>query len=164
MPAYATRVVWGSAFKKCLIAAATLLLVLIALRGPLLVFLAIPAAGWFSAYLYSRNLPITAGMGARIGAVTGLIAYGFYAVIFGIAMVFQRAQVMNEVKRAFREAAARNPDPQAQQIVEKMMSPEGIAVVFTLVAIVLLFMFLILASVGGAIGGASAKGRSATSS
>lgn len=164
-PAYgsAAHVSWGTAFKKCLIAAATLIAVLMLLRVPLLIFLAIPAGGWFAAYLYSRSLPVTGGIGARIGAVTGLIAYVFYALITAAAMVFQRERLLDEVKRAMTEAASRNPDPQAQQIVQKMMTPEGIAVLITLGAIVMLFMFLILSSVGGAIGGATSKGRTSTS-
>jgi hypothetical protein len=158
------RVVWGTAIKKCLIAAAALIAVLLFARLPILIFLAIPLGGWFASYLYSRVLPLTAGIGARIGAVTGLIAFGFYAAITSLAMLFQRDQLLNEIKRAMTEAAKSNPDPQAQQIVQKLMTPEGVAILITLGAIIMLFMFLILSSIGGAIGGAASKGRTSTSS
>lgn len=151
---------WPAAIRSCLIAAAVLTFFNTIIGVPLAVLIIIPAGGWLAVYLYSRGSggrPVNAGMGARIGAVTGLFAYALYLLIMVVVMVFQRGRLLDEVRNAMRQAAAQNPNPQAQQIVEKMMSPEGIAVMVTLSAIFLFFIFLVLCSIGGAIGGSLAK-------
>lgn len=135
-------------------------------RHPLLILLSLPTGGWFSAYLYSRSdakLPVNASIGARVGAVTGLIAYGFYAILTSLVLIFQKDKFLEEMKNSLTAAAAQNPEPQAQQILQKLMSPEGTAVLITLSAIFLFFLFLVLCSVGGAIGGSLAKGRNPNS-
>ena len=156
-------VVWSTAFKNCLVAAAAMTLFTAFAGHPLLVLLALPAGGWFATFLYTRaRLPVTAGIGARIGAVTGLIGYVISITLMGARIVFQRTQFLDEMKRSIQDAIAKNPDPQAQQIAQKLLSPEGMAVLLTLSAVFLFFMFLVLCSVGGAIGGSLAKGRSST--
>ncbi len=156
---------WSAAFRSCLIAAAVTTIIILIAGHPLLILLTLPAGGWFAVFLYARraeHLPLTAGLGARIGAVTGLTAFGLYVILMAIVLVFQRARFLEEIKKTMAAAAAQNPNPQAQQVVEKLMSPEGIAVLVTVSAIFLFFVFLVLCSVGGAIGGSMAKGKSAT--
>ena len=156
---------WSAAIKGCLISAAATTVIILLAGHPLLILLALPVGGWFSVFLYSRRpepLPVSAGLGARIGAVTGLAAFGIYAIMMAVVLVFQRKLFLEEIKKAMTAAAAQNPNPQAQQLVEKLMSPEGIAVLVTVSAVFLFFIFLVLCSVGGAIGGSMAKGKSAT--
>jgi hypothetical protein len=139
------------------------LLILVA-GHPLLILLALPLGGWFAVFLYSRraeHLPLNAGLGARIGAVTGLTAFGLYALVTAIVLVFQRAQFLGAIKKAMADAVAQNPNPQTQQIVDKLMSPEGIAVLVTITVVIMFFVFLVLCSIGGAIGGSMAKGKPA---
>lgn len=156
----APGVQWSAAIRSCLLAAAVLTFLYTVIGVPLAVMIIIPAGGWFAVYLYSRGKggrPVNAGIGARIGAVTGLLAYALYGLIMAVVMVFQRGRLLEEVRNAMRQAAAQNPNPQAQQIVEKMMTPEGIAILVTISAIFLFFIFLVLCSIGGAIGGSLAK-------
>lgn len=156
----APRVQWSAAVRSCLIAAAVLTFFNTVIGIPLAVLIIIPAGGWLAVLLYSRGQggqPVNAGIGARIGAVTGLFSYALYMLIMAVVMVFQRGRLLEEVRKAMRQAAAQNPNPQAQQIVEKMMSPEGIAIMVTISAILLFFIFLVLCSIGGAIGGSLAK-------
>jgi hypothetical protein len=160
------RVVWRVALKKCLIAGVVTTLLLTFAGHPVLVFLLLPVGGWFAVFLYTRgqqHLPVTGAVGARIGAVTGLVGYAINLVALAARLLLQKAEVLEEMKRAFQEAAARNNDPQAQQIMQKLMSPEGLAVLVTIGAVFLFFMFLVLCSAGGAIGGSILKGRNATS-
>lgn len=156
---------WGAAFRNCLVAAAITTVVILVAGHPLLILFTLPAGGWFAVFLYARrteHLPLTAGVGARIGAVTGLTAFGLYAILMAVVLVFQRSRFLEEIKKAMTQAAAQNPNPQTQQVVEKLMSPEGIAVLVTISAVFLFFVFLVLCSVGGAIGGSMAKGKSTT--
>ena len=162
----APRVVWSVAFKKCLIAGVVTTLLLTFAGHPVLVFLLLPVGGWFGVFLYNRGqrgLPVNGGLGARIGAVTGLIGYAINIAVLAARLILQRTQVLEEMKRAFQEAASQNTDPQAQQIMQKLMSPEGLAVLVTIGAVFLFFMFLVLCSAGGALGGSLLKGRNATS-
>lgn len=151
---------WPAAVRSCLIAAAVLTFVNTAIGVPLAVVIIIPAGGWLAVFLYGRGQSrraVNGGIGARIGAVTGLFAFALYSLILAVVMVFQRGQLLEEVRNAMRQAAAQNPNPQAQQVLEKMMTPEGIAIMVTLSAVFLFFIFLVLCSIGGAIGGSLAK-------
>lgn len=156
-PQPASGIVWRTAFKYCLISAVVLIVLHAVIRIPALTFLVIPLTGLLAAFLYGRALPVNAWAGARIGAITGLLAFFANLLMAALRFVFDRGAAMEEVKRALKEAAARNPDPQVQTVMEKMMTPEGIAVILTLGVIFMLFMFLILCSIGGAIGGSLAK-------
>ncbi|HUR37093.1 MAG TPA: hypothetical protein VM009_04695 [Terriglobales bacterium] len=156
MPANLRGVQWGNAFRKCLIAAAATTFIILVAGHPLLIMLALPLGGWLAVFLYARGGErpfVTAGIGARIGAVVGLISFGLYALILAVVLVFQKARFVEEIKSTMKAAAAQNPSPQAQQMVEKLMTPEGIAVLVTVSAVILFFIFLVLCSIGGAIGG-----------
>jgi hypothetical protein len=129
-----------------------------------LILLALPVGGWFAVFLYARGEDhprLTAGLGARIGAVVGVIAFGFYALLMTVVLIFQKARFLDEIKNTMKTAAAQNPNPQTQQVVEKLMSPEGIAVLVTVSAVILFFVFLVMCSIGGAIGGNFAKSKNA---
>ncbi len=155
---------WSSAFRSCLIAAVVTSVVIMVAGHPLFFLFTLPAGGWFAVFLYARraeHLPLTAGLGARIGAVTGLVAFAINIVLMGVALMIERAKFLEGIKKSITTAAAQNPNPQTQQVVEKLMTPEGIAVLLTVSAVFAFFMFLILFSVGGAIGGSMAKGKTA---
>jgi hypothetical protein len=150
---------WSAAVRKCLIAALAMTLVMAIVRFPLLGIFVIPAGGWFAVFLYTRGSAVAmdAGRGARLGAVTGLFGFLFSMVRSAFQVYFQRGQFMTQIRKAMDEAARKNPDPKAQEIVEKLMSPEGIAILITLTVIFVLFSYLILTAIGGAIGGARHK-------
>lgn len=129
---------------------------------PLLVLVVLPIGGWLAVYLYARGrFPITAGIGARLGAVTGCIGFAISLAFMGLKVLFNRGQFLAEMKKGIQAAAAQNPDPQAQQIMQRLMSPEGVALLITFAVVFLFFMFLVLCSVGGAIGGSIAKSKHA---
>ncbi|HUS19325.1 MAG TPA: zinc ribbon domain-containing protein [Terriglobales bacterium] len=160
----ATPIRWATAFRKCLIAGAATTFVILIAGHPLLILLALPVGGWLAVFLYARGEDhprLTAGIGARIGAVAGLITFGFYALLMTVVLIFQKARFLEEIKNTMKTAAAQNPNPQTQQVMEKLMSPEGIAVLVSVSAVILFFVFLIMCSIGGAIGGNFAKGKNA---
>jgi hypothetical protein len=51
-----------------------------------------------------------------------------------------------------QQAAARNPTPQAQELLQYVKSEEGFAVILALVLIMTLVFFVILSSLGGMLG------------
>ncbi|MCU1308640.1 MAG: hypothetical protein JWN45_3335 [Acidobacteriaceae bacterium] len=155
---------WSSALPKTAVSgfATVALLILIAsiTQLPALALLVVPFGGAFSVLLYVRGnnkQPVSAGAGARLGAVTGLFSFAVYCLIAAAELSSQRGEVLNTVRKALEEAAAKNPNPQAQTVVQQMMTPAGIAILLVLAAIIFLFTFLILSSLGGAAGAAMLK-------
>jgi len=50
------------------------------------------------------------------------------------------------------QAASRNADPRAQQAIQQMMTPAGLALLITVLLVLFLAAFLALSSLGGAVG------------
>ncbi len=125
---------------------------------PLLGFLLwLIVGGLLGTAMYRRRVPqaaLTPGLGARIGAVTGLFGFGVFAVLFGLELLLSRGgggfrQMLQQV---VEQAAARNADPRAQQAIQQMMTPAGLALLVTIVLVVFLAAFLALSSIGGVLG------------
>jgi hypothetical protein len=95
-------------------------------------------------------------MGARLGAVSGALGFGIFAILISIEVVVFRAgeDLRKTLLEAVRQSAARSPDPQAQQMLEYLKTPQGLALVMVLGLIVMFLIFLIFSSLGGAVGAA----------
>jgi len=105
---------------------------------------------------------VTTGMGARIGAVTGFFAYVFWLLF---QVVVQAARGTEEFRRQLmqqmQEAAAKNPDPNAQRMMQQLSTPEGVATLLTVMVVMMLVAFIVFGVIGGAVG-ASVWGRRQT--
>jgi len=63
--------------------------------------------------------------------------------------------VLDAMREAIEQSAAQSPDPgAAQEMVRNFMSPGWLAAILTLLVVFVLLVFLVLSSVGGAIGAA----------
>ena len=114
-----------------------------------------------SVFLYQRRVPaalVSPGMGMRIGAVSGVVA--FVASTFWL--VFQFARNSQEFRTALQEQMEKsigsNPDPRAQDIMRQFMNnlntPQGLATFFVLMLVVIAITFVIFSAAGGALGAA----------
>jgi hypothetical protein len=154
---------WSAALARSAAAAvasiALLQVISVFTRSGALAFLALPIGGWFAVYLYSRRQlgPVTAGMGARLGAVTGFFVFVIAAVIFGVGVAADRDEVFQMMQKAMKDAAAANPNPQAEALIKQISTPSGMMTILLLAAILFLFASLILCSLGGAAGAAVAN-------
>jgi hypothetical protein len=152
------RIAWNNAAQKAMLVGLLSVLVLEAmsrlLPGLLVYLLGLPAAGAFAVWLYHRSTrqELTGGMGARIGAVTGLFGFLVNMLVAGAMMKARPGAMSEEFKRGMQEALKNNPDPNAQQMMQKLMSPEGIALMLTIGVVFLLVIFLVLCSLGGLMG------------
>ena len=113
------------------------------------------AAGFLAVVLYRRRRPLSQlgpGIGAVLGTLSGTLGFGFLAIPLAVSVTVSHSweQIHREVLEAVKEAASRNPSPQAQQIVEFCNTSTG----FALLIAGSLVLFLLFAGVGGAIGGA----------
>jgi len=107
--------------------------------------------------MYRRRVQqsdLTPGFGARIGAITGVFGFGIFALIFGLQMLATRGSgtFREMLQQVIQQAAAHNADPRAQQAVQALMSPAGMALLFTVVLVFFLIAFVALSSIGGTIG------------
>ena len=114
-------------------------------------------AGALAVRFYRRRRPeaaISPGMGARLGVVSGMVGFSSYGVLqsLRLALFHGGGEVREAMQKAIEQSAARSPDPAAQDMARNLLSPVGLAAIFTVVVVIILLIFLVLSSLGGAIG------------
>ena len=152
----ASGIQWSLALPAAALAGLVAILMII----PLGAFgLGMLAVGALSVLLYRRRNPaanLTPGMGARLGAVSGALGFGIFAILTSVEMLVFRSggQLRAALLEAVQQSAARSSDPQAQQLLEYLKTPQGLALVMVLGLIVMFVAFLVFSSLGGALGAA----------
>jgi hypothetical protein len=138
------RIQWGKALPMAA-AGAGLSLILLLLRLPLGVYgLAFLMGGAAAAMLYRRRVtgvPLTPGMGAKIGAASGAFAFGFLVII--TAYSISRDQLRKMLEQQISELTTRGYNPeQAKAVLELLKTPEGLGtfIVFSLLLSALIFV------------------------
>ncbi|HEV2732827.1 MAG TPA: hypothetical protein VGV15_22575, partial [Terriglobales bacterium] len=121
--------------------------------------IAMLAAGALAVVFYHRRNPganLTAGAGARLGAVSGALGFGILTIVFafGTAVLHTGAELRQKMLDAVQQAASRSSDPQAAQALEFLKTPQGLAVAMVLGLILTFVAFVIFSSLGGAAGAA----------
>ena len=114
-------------------------------------------AGGLAVRFYRRRHPeagLTAGMGMRLGVVSGMLGFFFYSIPQALRLVFFHlgSSVREAMQKAIEQSALQNPDPRAQEMMRNLMSPGALAAFITVLVVIFFVIFLVLASVGGAIG------------
>ncbi|PYX04097.1 MAG: hypothetical protein DMG86_01330 [Acidobacteria bacterium] len=117
------------------------------------------ASGALAVLFYRRRNPVanvTPGIGARLGALSGALGFGIFAIFTAAGMLIFRSggQLRDALLQAIQQSAARSSDPQAQQMLEYLKSPQGLALMMALGLIVMGVAFLIFSSLGGALAAA----------
>jgi hypothetical protein len=151
----ATAIQWSQALPSAALAgliAAVLMFIPLGAFG-----LGMIAAGVLAVLFYRRRNPLASlspGMGARLGALSGLLGFGIFAVFTSVEVVafHSGGQLRAALLEAVQQSAARASDPQAQQILDYLKSPPGLALVMVLGLAFMFVVFLILSSLGGALG------------
>ena len=113
------------------------------------------AAGFLCVLLYHRRCPathLTAGMGARLGALTGGVGFGILAAILALWTTFRSGKEIHDALLNYiQQYAAHSSDPHMQQVMELFNTPEGFTFIMILTLIMTLIAFSIFAALGGAI-------------
>jgi hypothetical protein len=153
-----TQVHWPQAFRCALPAAvlATVVGFIVSLAaGPLPGLLAWTLlSGILATAMYARRMrpiPIVPGIGAKIGALTGLIGFLVVSLLTSAQLLTRgsgefRALLQEQLRRS--SAAA---DPAVQPWLDYFLSPRGMAVMMMVSLAFTLVLFVGLSSVGGAI-------------
>ena len=153
-----TALQWSHALPAAAMGGLMAAVVMIIPAGPLgLVMLA--AAGALSVSFYRRRNPVAAltpGAGARLGALSGVLGFGIFAIFKAIEMLVFRTggQLREAMLQAIQQSAARSSDPQAQQAIEFLKSPQGLALMMALGLIGVCLAFMVFSSLGAALAAA----------
>lgn len=147
---------WAQALTAC--AGAALLGALAMLLG-LTLPAAVLGAGFLAVALYSRRAlgGVRAGRGAQLGAICGVFCFGISAVFVALASTMPdvRVKIREQIMEGVQKAAASRPaDPQIQAAVEQLKTPEGLVLMLIIGGIVMSVFFVVLGSLGGALGAA----------
>jgi len=147
---------WPQAMSAC--AGAALLAALSMVLG--LTFpAAVLGAGFLAVALYSRRNPgpMRAARGAQLGAISGIFCFAITAVFLALAATAPdvRTKIRTQIiEGAEKWASSRPADPQVQAALEQLKTPEGLVMMLIIGAIVFSVLFVALACLGGALGGA----------
>jgi len=156
---------WPQALQPCALAA---LIAAVAMSTGLVALpLAVLGAGFLAVAFYLRRIPGTvvgAAGGARLGAMSGLLCFGMWAVLeaLAVAVLHKGPEMRKAMLEAVEQTASRYSDPQFQASMDFMRSPAGLTVMMVGSLIVAFLACVILASIGGALAGAffGRRGRS----
>jgi hypothetical protein len=157
VPVLALPMQWSQSVKPCALAA---LIAAVAIVLKLMVpLIAVIAAGFLAVAFYRRNLPgvvVRAGTGARLGALCGLFCSAMTAVLLAlrVALLHEWAEIRRVLLEGVQQTAARYSDPQFQPSLDFMRSPTGLIVMMAFLVIFASLAFLLLGTLGGALGGA----------
>jgi hypothetical protein len=114
------------------------------------------AAGVLVVLFYRRRHPfgiLTAGTGAQLGLISGIFGFAIFGIFSAVeVLVFHTGgELRAALLEAVQQSASRTSDPQAQQILDYLKSPPGLALVMALGLAVMFVGFLVLSSLGGAV-------------
>lgn len=151
---------WWSANLAAGLGALGALLIAVVTGLPQLGFLAwMLGGGMLGVVIYRRRQHlayITSGMGARLGAMAGLMGFVIFALLSLVQMLAMRGsgQLQAALEQALKASAARSGNPEAQQMVQQFLTPEGMRTLLVLGIVLMLVLFLALSTVGGALAAA----------
>jgi hypothetical protein len=117
--------------------------------------LALPLGGFLSVLLHRRRSmgedpgPLA---GFRLGAFTGLFAFGLLVLIGAGTLAFRAQGAMHaDMVQIILQAQARSTDPQAKQAFDYFLTPQGMAFMMIFGFVFMCILFVLLSGIGGAI-------------
>lgn len=121
--------------------------------------LGILVGGFLAVVLYRRRtlLPnLSAGMGARLGLISGAIGFGIFAVFraIGLMVLHNGPELRAEVMKALEQSASQYPAAQIQPTLQYLQSSQGWALIVAMSTLFTLTAFLLISTLGGVIAAA----------
>lgn len=117
------------------------------------------AAGAVAVLFYKSRAAISVptGMGARLGAVTGMVASLTSSALSVLSILLMGSGKMRETMRhTMEQSASGNADPNAQAMIHRMMefmtSPGGFALIMTVGFAINFLALMAFSAAGGALG------------
>jgi len=126
---------------------------------PLGFIIGAPLGGFLSVLLYRRRSwsgDPSPRAAFRLGALSGVLGYAIFLFVAAAQLALSRGQ--NELRDAMVEAVhrqeARNPDPQARQMLEYFLTPHGLMVMMVAGLVLMAILFVVLSGLGASISAA----------
>lgn len=117
---------------------------------------ALPFAGFLAVLFYRRRSLVeepAPSQGFRVGSLAGFFGFVIFLLLTAVQVFAFRAQ--NEFRdtmiQAIRQAQARSPDPQARQMLEYFMTPQGLVFMMAFGFLLMCIIFALLGGIGGAV-------------
>jgi hypothetical protein len=128
---------------------------------PLGFFVLLPASLiWsISRYRQHRAAPLRRGQGARMGALMGLLSFGFFLVFFLTGVFLNQARYREMIASIVQDLVAQAPDLQSQRMLQWFATPDGMITYTAILLALSLGFFLIIGSGSGALAVALGKAR-----
>jgi hypothetical protein len=148
---------WSLAVRPCALAA---LIAAVGMVCKLVVpVIAVIGAGFLAVAIYRRNNPtarLRAGTSARLGALSGLFCSAITAVLGALRVLAlnEGGEIRKTMLEVLQQTASRYPDPQSQSALEFLRGPAGLAFFMLVVLIFGSLIFILMGTIGGALGAA----------
>lgn len=152
---------WSHAMRPCALAAAIAVGLMFLGLNP---FIAALVAGFLAVSFSQRRSPESAirpAVGARLGALSGLLLFGMSTIFETLAVValHKGAEIRSAMLEKIQQAAARYPGPQVEPFLEFAKSPNGFAFMMIASLAFGLVAVMILGAAGGAVSAAFTRKR-----
>lgn len=124
--------------------------------------------GFLAIGLYRRrssSVQVSSTIGGKVGALAGLLGFVFFAIFVSAYLTIatvalhQGDQIRAQLRGVLEQAANSNHDASAQQLIQWVQTPEGLAIIMALSMFLFLIAFLLLSTAGGIFGSALARRR-----
>jgi len=118
--------------------------------------LAFPLAGFLSVLFYRRRtwgVELSPSAGLRLGLRTGMLAFAMFLVLGGLMIVASHSegQIQQTMIDAVHGQQARSPDPHDRQMLDYLLTPNGLALLIIACLIFIGIAVVLLAGLGGAV-------------
>lgn len=155
---------WAGALRPCALAA---LLAALSMFLGLTFPAAALGAGFLAVALYRWRTAgaVRAGLGAQLGALSGTLCFGILAAFVALSATIPdfRIKLREQMIEYMQKAAESRPgDPQFQAVLDQIKTPEGFVMMLIIASVLLFVFFIILGTLGGALGGAVLGRRDST--
>jgi hypothetical protein len=155
LPGIALPMRWSATVTPCALAA-VLASVPMILGHP---FVAMASVGVLAVVFYRQRQPgiaTRAGLGARLGALSGLLWFGMSVILPGLFVLalHKGPEIRDEVLKRIQQTAPNTNDPQVQALFSYFKTPAGLSVMIAMAIVFTFVAALALGALGGALAGA----------
>lgn len=122
-------------------------------------FVAMFTVGFLAVVFYRQRQPetaIKATAGAALGALGGLLWFAVSSVLEALVVVFlhKGPEIRDELLKRIQQAASQTNDPKVLEVFDRLKTPGGLELLMVLGLVFAFFAAIVLAGLGGVLGGA----------
>jgi hypothetical protein len=114
-----------------------------------------PAGGFLSVVFFRRRswpAEVSTSAGFRLGSLAGAFGSAIFLLVKAVQTSLTHSNEMRDAMiEAIHRQLARNPDPEAQRMLEYFLSPHGLTLIMALAAVFMAIIFICLSGIGGMI-------------